>query len=173
MTMEDRNYLFEEKQYLINVAMNKHHHLIRVCRMEPDDVYQELSIKLLKALEKYDESKCANLDAYLTLQLRFCILDMKACGKLTGVPEAPKRGFSIMSLDTKNSNGLAMQVPFYDERPDMLWLEQEINSLPPKQRKTIFRFLSGERVLCTNKALIAARRHIRKQLSFSSMPQYA
>lgn len=173
MTMEDRNYLFEEKEYLINVTVNKHRGLIRACCMDVDDVYQELSLRLLEALDEYDADKCPNLDAYLTLQLRYRLMNMKACCKLTGVAEAPKKGFSLLSLDALDENGLAMQVPVCDDKPNVLWLEQEIDALPSVQRKTVFRLLSGKRVLCTNKALKAARRHIREQLTLSSRLQYA
>lgn len=165
MTVEDRNYLFEEKEYLVNVTVNKHRRLIRACRMEEDDVYQELSLRLLQALDKYDAGKCPNLDAYLMLQLRYQLWNMSACSKRTGVPGAPKKGFSLLSLDAPNENGLAIQVPVYDEKPNVLWLEQEIDALPSVQRKTVFRLLSGKRVSCTNKALIAARRRIRQQLT--------
>lgn len=167
MTMEDRNYLFEEKEYLVNVTMNKHHRLLRACRMEDDDVYQELSLRLLEALDKYDAAKCPNIDAYLTLQLRYRLLNMRACGKLTGIPGAPKRGFSLLSLDARDKNCFMIQIPTYDEKPNVLWLEQEIASLPPVQRGTLNRLLSGKRVPCNSKALIAARRHIIKFITLT------
>jgi len=171
--MEDRNYLFEEKEYLINVTMNKHRRLIRACRMEDDDVYQELSIRLLEAMDEYDPAICPNMDAYLMLRLRYRLLNMKACSKLTGIPGAPKKGFSLLSLDAKNAAGLAMQVPVYDEQSNVLWLEQEIDSLPSVQRRTVSRLLSGKRVPCNNKALIAARRRIKERVEFAGQLQYA
>lgn len=173
MTMEDRNYLFEEKEYLINVTMNKHRRLIRACRMEDDDVYQELSIRLLEALDEYDPAKCPNMDAYLMLRLRYRLWNMKACSKLTGIPEAPKKGFSLLSLDARNSAGFTIQVPVYDEQPNVLWLEQEIDSLPSVQRRTVSRLLSGKRVPCNNKALIAARRRIKERIAIDDNAVYA
>ena len=173
MTIEDRNYLFEEKEYLINVTMNKHRGLIRACRMEEDDVYQELSIRLLEALVEYDPAKCPNMDAYLMLRLRYRLWNMKACSKLTGVSKAPKKGFSPLSLDVRNAAGFTIQVPFYDERPNVLWLEHVIDSLPSDQRHTVFRLLSGTRVAYNNKALIAARQHIRERLALAGDAMYA
>jgi len=173
MTMEDRNYLFEEKAYLVNVTMNKHRALIRACRMEDDDVYQQLSIRLLNAIDKYDPAKCPNMDAYLMLQLRYEIWNMKACSKLTGVSGAPKKGFSTISLDAREAAGYPAQDPHDADPTNVLWLKQEIRSLPAAQKSAIFRLLSGERVGGRNKALIAARHRIKERLEFSGRLQAA
>lgn len=151
MTIEDRNCLFEEKKDFINVTLNKHCGLIRACGMERDDVYQELSLCLLKALEEYDPEKCPNMDAYLMLRLRYRLWNMKACSKRTGVARAPKKGFSLLSLDAPNADGLTMQIPVYDQRSNVIWLEKEIDSLPSAERHTVSRLLSGERVAYNNK----------------------
>ena len=87
MSIEDRNYLFEEKVYLVNVTMNKYRGLIRACRMEDEDVYQELSLRLLNAIADYSPAKCPDMDAYLMLQMRCCLLNLKAHSKRAGVPE--------------------------------------------------------------------------------------
>lgn len=173
MTIEDRNYLFEEKNHFINVTLNKHRGLIRACRMEEDDVYQELSLCLLKALEEYNPVKCANMDAYLMLKLRYQLWNMKACSKRTGVARAPKKGFSLLSLDAPCADGLSLQIPVYDEQSNVVWLEQEVDSLPSVERHAVFRLLSGERVAHNNKALIAARRRIKGQLEIEDHYQCA
>jgi len=173
MTIEDRNYLFEEKAYLVNVTMNKHHALIRACRMEDDDVYQQLSLRLLDAIGKYDQAKCPNMDAYLTLQLRYELLNMKACSKRTGIPGAPRKGFSLLSLDTKAAAGYPAQAPGYNDPSNVIWLEQEILALPTEQKGVLSQLLSGKRVAGSNKALKAARLRIRERLGSFSRLQYA
>ena len=173
MTMEDRNYLFEEKAYLINVTMNVHYPLIRACRMEEDDVYQQLSLRMVKALDKYDPAKCPNMDAYLMLQLRYELLNMKVCSKLTGVAGAPRKGFSLLSLDARNAAGYPLVAPAYSDASNVLRLEREIDSLPSEQRSVLSRLLSGKRVNSKNKALQAARLRIRNRMTIFSQPQYA
>ena len=66
----ERNKLFEEKSDLIVQAIRRHWGLIRFFRLERDDVYKELAIKLLHTLEQYDADRCPTLDAYLTIHLR-------------------------------------------------------------------------------------------------------
>ncbi len=173
MTVEDRNYLFEEKAYLINVTMNKHYRLIRACRMEDDDVYQQLSLRLVKALDKYEYAKCPNIDAYLMLQLRYELLGRKACSKLTGVTGAPKKGFSLISLDARDAAGRPVTAPVYSDAANVLWLEREIDTLPTDQKSALSRLLSGKRVNSRNKSLQAARLRIRDRLMFAGRLQFA
>ncbi len=173
MTVEDRNYLFEEKAYLVNVTMNKHYRLIRACRMEDDDVYQQLSLRLVNALDKYDSSRCPNMDAYIMLQLRYELWNMKAGSKRTGVACAPKKSFSLVSLDAKEAAGYPARTPAYSDTSNVLWLEREIDSLPHEQKSVLSRLLSGRRVSSNNKALQAARLRIRNRMMLVSRPQYA
>jgi hypothetical protein len=109
------------------------------------------------------------MDAYLTLQLRYCLLHMRECSRLFGVPYAPRKEFSVLSLNTPNVAGQEIQVPSYDEDNNIIWLENEIAGLPDRQRAVINRLLSGERVYCNNKNLKAAREHIRNSLNSAEL----
>jgi len=162
MTTEERNYFFVDKEHLINMTMNRHRPLIRACRMDLDDVCQELSLCLLKAIEKYDPAKCLYMDAYLMLRLRYHLWNMKACSKLTGVTGAPQKGFRLLSLDTREADGYSLPAPAGDNPNNALWLEHIISALPAAQKSVITRILSGKRVSVKNKALQAARQRIRE-----------
>jgi len=173
MTMEERNYLFEEKTHLINNTMHRHRALIRACRMEDADVYQQLSLRLINALNKYAPAKCPNIDAYLMLQLRYELLEMKAGSKLTSVTGSPKKGFSLISLDAREMAGYPVEDFVHAEPSHLLWLENEINTLPATQKSAISRILSGRRIFSNNKALRAARFRIKERLAFSARLQCA
>ena len=101
MTIEDRNYLFEEYAYLVNAAMNEHHALIRVCRMEDDDIYQELSLCLLEALGRYDSGKCSSVEDYLKAELHSHLLNLKSSCSWAGVVEVCKNDFTLLKLSTR------------------------------------------------------------------------
>jgi hypothetical protein len=173
MTRDDRNFYFEEKEHLINMTVNRHRALIRACRLEDDDVYQQLSVRLLDAVEKYDPAKCPNMDAYLMLQLRYELLNMKACSKLTGVTGAPKDSFTLLSLDEMEDTGYQVQDSDNSEPSNVIWLWQQIFSLPATQKTALSRFMSGERISCNNRSLQAARHHIKQQLVYSGSLQCA
>ena len=173
MTTEIRNALFSEKKYLIGVTVKKHWRLIRAARLDEDDVRQELAVRLLEAIERYDPARCRNMDAYLTLQLRYRLLHMRERSALYGIPQAPRRNFQVLSLNAPNHAGLETQVPSYDLRSNIIHLEEEIAGLPVPQRNAVERLLSGGRVNSRNKALQAARRTIRERFVLPFQFQYA
>ena len=65
MNREERNRIFLSKAYLIDWTIRRHWTILRACRLERDDVYQELAVSLLGLLERYDPARCQNLDAWL------------------------------------------------------------------------------------------------------------
>ena len=161
MTHSERNRLFEEKEHLICMTMNKHSLLIYICHMDKNDVYQELAVRMLEALEKYDPAKCKSLEAYLMQRLKYRILQMKDGSKLYNMPFAPQRGFSVLSLDAPDRFGNALDPQSYYDYRSPIWIENEIDNLPEKQRTAVNNYLSGKRMNCRNKALVAAREHFR------------
>jgi DNA-directed RNA polymerase specialized sigma24 family protein len=173
MTVEDRNYLFEEKAYLVNVTMNKHRGLTRACHMEDDDVYQQLSLRLVNAIDRYDPARCPNIDAYIMLQLRYELLHLRACSKRTGVAGAPKKGFSLVSLDARDAAGFPAPAPAYADETDAAWLVSAIASMPPPQKGILARLLAGKRVNSRNKTLQSARLLLRARLMQTDRLQYA
>jgi len=161
MTTEDRNYLFEEKAYLVNATMNRYNTLVRACHMEDEDVYQQLSLRLLCAIGEYDPAAYPEWDAYLTGQLYDELLNMKA-----------REGFSLVSLRATGSAGCRTQKTNCCELSNVTWLEQEIDSPPVSQKSILSRLLSGE-ISTTNKVLRAVRLRISKRLEFSGRLQCA
>lgn len=168
----DRNYTFEEKEYIIGNVMNRRAAMIRAARMDKDDVYQELSLRLLELLDAYDPEQCCNLDAYLTLMLGYRLCSLNRGSKNTGMPEAPKRGFFMLSLNKENQFGHCLEIPMVDTEASPDWVESEIDALPKKQRAVINRLLSGARVSPQNKSLQAARLRLQNCLEERRL-QYA
>ena len=69
MMRSARNRLFEEKSELIDQAMKRHGRVIQIYRLCREDVRQELALRMLECLDRYDFRRCPNLDAYLVEQL--------------------------------------------------------------------------------------------------------
>ena len=109
MKRTTRNRLFAEKQPLIGLVMHKRRSLMEAYNLCKEDVRQDLSLGMLRALDAYDPARCPNLDAYLVRQLDQVLLRMLPPSKRYGVPYAPrKKGFRVDSLD---AIGLAKAVP--------------------------------------------------------------
>lgn len=154
MERSTRNSLFEEKEYMIRQTMSKHKVLLMACGLCAEDVYQELAVTLLEELDKYDPAKCANMDAYLMLRLKYRLLHLRDGSKLYGIPQAPRRGFSVVSLD-------ALDISAQNMSANPAWIEREIDALPADQNDALNRLLAGKRISRRNKALVAARGRLR------------
>lgn len=166
MSREQRDRQFTEKCELIDKVMRRHYRLIQACRMSGEDLRQDLSVRMLKDLERYNPRLCPNLDAYLRQRLGYEVLHLAAPGKRYGIPGAPlDLSFRVLSLDAKNANGQTLAIPCQDEPLAILWLRHEISALPDEQRIVINMLLSGQRIRSGNKALKAARRHLKARMA--------
>ena len=81
-SIAQRNALVEAHLSCINDVMHSNRKLIRAARLDQDDVYQQLALRLIKA------------------QLRFELLDCRNSYRRFGITNAPKKlGGVIVSLD--------------------------------------------------------------------------
>lgn len=153
-----RNQLFEEHSALIDKTMNRYYGMIRACRLCQEDVRQELALQMLLRLEDYDPLRCPNLAAYLSLYLRYALLELTLPGKRYGISHLPvQQKAPVISLDDS-----CCHIPCSQDPYDAMEIWDEIHALPPVQRTVIHRLLYGERLHCTNKALAASRKHLRR-----------
>lgn len=98
-SIAQRNEIVEDHLWCIGATMKKNTALIRAARMDRDDVYQQLAVRLIRAVAAFDPDK-GNLEQHILAQLQYEIMSCKAVHRLTGVTNAPAdfRG-KIISLD--------------------------------------------------------------------------
>ena len=150
-----RNQLFMERAYLIDRTMKRHSRMIDACHLCREDVRQELALRLLLLLERYDPSRSSNLDAYLSLYLRYAMWEMGLPSHRYGIPQAPVgRRFQVISLNDIYPEPVS-STPY-----DVVELWDAIDSLPSAQQVAVCRLLRGERLHCTNKQLQVSRKQI-------------
>lgn len=111
-SIAQRNAIVEDHLWCIDSIIQKNRPLMRAARLEYDDVYQQLAIRLIKAVAGYDPDK-GNLQQHIFAQLKYELLNCKAAFRLCGMTGAP-RGFQ--KSDTKpyvrfTGNQLTMAVP--------------------------------------------------------------
>ena len=96
-----RNALVEDHLWCINSFMEKNRKLVKATGMEHDDVFQQLALRLIKAVAGYDPDKGA-LQQRIFAQFKYELLDCKAAYRLCGITDAPKkfRKGNIISLDS-------------------------------------------------------------------------
>lgn len=98
-SIAQRNEIVEDHLWCIGMVMKKNAILIRAARMDMDDVYQQLAIRLIRAVAAFDPDK-GDLKQHIFAQLQYEMLSCKDARRLTGVTNAPTdfRG-KVISLD--------------------------------------------------------------------------
>ena len=98
-SIAQRNALVEAYLPCINDVMHSNRKLIRAARLNQDDVYQQLALRLIKAVETFDPDK-GDLETHIKAQLRYELLDCRSAYHRFGVTNAPRNlGGVIVSLD--------------------------------------------------------------------------
>ena len=72
-----RNMIFEANKKKIDRIIRRNAPLLIALRLEPEDVYQELAIAALQAIESFDPMRSESLEAHIWMQLQYAILTIK------------------------------------------------------------------------------------------------
>ena len=72
-SIAERNRIVEEHLWCIDRVIRKNRSLMRAARLDYDDVYQQLSIRLIRAVAGFDPQK-GKLKQHIFAQLRFELL---------------------------------------------------------------------------------------------------
>jgi len=98
--LSERNRIVEEHLHCIDTVIGQNWPLIKAARLERDDVYQQLAIRLMRCVETFDPKK-GELKQHIYAQLKYELLNCKDPYRTTGITGAPKdfRKGNIISLD--------------------------------------------------------------------------
>ena len=83
-----RNALVVEFLPCIDTVMRHNYSLIEAAHMERDDVYQQLALRLIRAVETFDPQK-GKLKNHIYAQLRYELLNCKRPYRLHGITGLP------------------------------------------------------------------------------------
>ena len=98
-SIAQRNAIVEANLWCIDSVIRQNRPLMRAARLEYDDVYQQLALRLIRAVMSYDPEK-GNLEQHIFAQLHFELLNCKRPYRLHGMTGMPteSRG-NVISLD--------------------------------------------------------------------------
>lgn len=80
----ERNRIVEEHLWCIDSVMRKNHALIRAARLDYEEVYQQLALRLIRAVETFDPDKGV-LRIHILAQLKYELLSCKTPRRLYGI----------------------------------------------------------------------------------------
>ena len=98
-SIAERNRIVEENLYRIDNAIRRNWALIRTSHLDRDDVYQQLALRLIRAVAGFDPEK-GSLEQHIAAQLQYEILNCKSSQSRYGFTQAPYdlRG-AVVSLE--------------------------------------------------------------------------
>jgi DNA-directed RNA polymerase specialized sigma24 family protein len=141
MNTEQRNAIFADYMNIIRYTVNRHHSMLKVLRMDGEDLAQELAICLLKAIERYDADRGAKPSTYYFKALRYGVLQLW---------REQKRKIRLLNLQAisltrtdENGEESTLEVPFTVDYDDTLMVEEFLQTLSACERNTLSRKMHG------------------------------
>ena len=102
LSVEERNALVLSHLECINSVIRRNYILIQAAHLDKDDVYQDLAIRLIRAVEQYKPS-ALSLKSYIFRQLQYEVLNCKSAKVVYGFHSAPydlrNASISLEALD--------------------------------------------------------------------------
>lgn len=107
ITTQERNALVETHLGCIWWTINKNRRLISAAGLDDEDVFQQLAIRMIRAVENYDPDKGKDLEQHIFAQLQYEVLNCKDAAKLYGIKGAPYGARDLtVSLDALAETGV-------------------------------------------------------------------
>lgn len=99
-SIAQRNAIVEANLWCIDSVIRQNSPLMRAARLEYDDVYQQLALRLIKAVAGYDPEK-GRLEQHIFAQLKYELLSCRSAYRLCGMTGTPHsfRKSHIISID--------------------------------------------------------------------------
>lgn len=110
-SIAQRNQIVEEHLWCIDSVMRSNRALIKAAGLDSDDVYQQLALRLIKAVAGFDPDKGMHKQ-HIFAQLQYELLNCKRPYRLHGITGAPgDLCGSIISIDAvREENPLYSQL---------------------------------------------------------------
>lgn len=144
MDIITRNMIFMDHLDLIQRTLNRNRPLLYALHLEQDDVYQELAMAALQAIESFDASRSASISTHIWMQLQYAILDLKRRRKSHGLTGASDFAPTVWSLELSEEYGHPIAVDPYEEEPLCEnRLRQALSKLAPSERQAVLLYLEG------------------------------
>ena len=89
-SIAQRNAIVEANLWCIDSVIRQNRPLMRAARLEYDDVYQQLALRLIKAVAGYDPEK-GRLEQHIFAQLKYELLSCRSAYRLCGMAVSDRK----------------------------------------------------------------------------------
>lgn len=138
-----RNQIFMDHMDMIERMMHKNYTLLRALHLDYDDVYQDLAITALQAIESFDPSRSSSIETHIWMKMQYAVLDLKKRFKPCGIVAFDAHQ-PIHSIEFAEERGYAVQAPTTSgEDSDAQRLRKAMARLDPEEREAVLNYLEG------------------------------
>lgn len=88
ISIEERNRVVTSYLWCIDSVIRQNYSLVQAAHLDVDDVYQELALRLIRAVERYRPGS-RSLEGYIFAQLKYELLNCKSARARYGFSAAP------------------------------------------------------------------------------------
>ena len=129
-----RNDLFTSYTGLIERVMRANRRMLCTLSMEMEDIYQELSLAVLRALDSYEEQRATTMDAHVWMTLQCALADLKSANARHNALHTHTHA----DQQVHRPNTCLPEVLCNDR----LW--QALSRLDPHEREYVLEYLDGQ-----------------------------
>ena len=143
MDVNVRNNLYFDYTDTIRRIMRRNRILLYALRLEKEDVFQELSIVALLAIESFDPSRSDRMEAHVWAKLQYAVLDMKRGQSPGGLTDLKGARPTICSAEYSEELGKPLCATMNEDVDTDGWLHKALSMLEPAERNAVLLYLEG------------------------------
>lgn len=141
-----RNEIFLENKGMIWRVMRRNWPLICALRLDRDDVYQELAMAALNAIDNFDPMRSECIQAHIWMKLQYAVLDIKRQYRPCGLTCFGKQQRPVVvSLEQNEGLERFLAVEPQEETSELSpQMRQALSRLNAEERKAVVRYLNDQ-----------------------------
>ena len=143
MFKEKRNDMLNGYLNVINWVINLNWPLISALQLEREDVFQDLCVAAIMALDSFDPDKGCTCRSYLISKLQYAVLDLKRKHKVHGMTGYDYKNPATFVPLNVDFDGYSIDAPS-EESYELVELEMFMEGFPREQRTLISERVHGK-----------------------------
>lgn len=142
MEVTMRNELIMKNESVIYAVIRRNWVLIRALHLDVEDVYQDLYIAAMRAVEGFDSKKSDSLQTHLASRLQYEIRNLKRRYKPYGMTGAYAADIQFCSLDDRPEGRRPLEIP--SEAPfSLVEFKEALEALSPEELSVVDEKIRG------------------------------
>ena len=141
-----RNEIFMENEDMIRRTIRRHWPLLCALRLDVDDVYQELAIAALNAIDGFDPRRSDSVRVHIWAKLQYAVLDIKRQSCPCGITGLDGERPIVLSVELAKEHG---HPPVAEEQRESAGLSPQLHAalsrLDESERQAVIRYLDGQK----------------------------